>query len=124
MSAEENLESAKRAYAAFGAGDAAGAMEDMADEIEWITPGNSAISGTAHGKQEVGELWGRLAEQGLATNPQYWFADGDRVVALCQVTLGGETYDAADVLTFRDGKLVKFQSAGDTALAERVFGTK
>lgn len=124
MSAEENLESAKRAYAAFGAGDAAGAMEDMADDIEWITPGNSAISGTAHGKQEVGELWGRLAEQGLATNPQYWFADGDRVVALCQVTLGGETYDAADVLTFRDGKLVQFQSAGDTALAERLFGTK
>jgi hypothetical protein len=99
-------------------------MEDMADDIEWITPGNSAISGTAHGKQEVGELWGRLAEQGLATNPQYWFADGDRVVALCQVTLGGETYDAADVLTFRDGKLVQFQSAGDTALAERLFGTK
>lgn len=124
MSAEENLEAAKRGYAAFGAGDAAGAMEDMADEIEWITPGNSAISGTARGKQELGELWGKLAEKGLTTNPQYWFADGDRVVALCQVTLGGETYDAADVLTYRDGKLVKFQSTGDTALAERVFGTK
>src|ERR1700685_3474671 len=124
MSADEDLQAAKRGYAAFGAGDAAGAMEDMADEIEWITPGNSAISGTAHGKQEVGELWGKLAEKGLTTNPPYWFADGDRVVALCQVTLGGETYDAADVLTYRDGKLVKFKSAGDRAPADRVFGTK
>ena len=28
------------------------------------------------------------------------------------------------VLTYRDGKLVKFQTAGDTALLERVFGSK
>jgi hypothetical protein len=28
------------------------------------------------------------------------------------------------VLTYRDGMLVKFQSAGDTALLERVFGSK
>jgi hypothetical protein len=34
---------------------------------------------------------------------------------------GGEA-DAADVATYRDGKVVKFQSAGDTALFERVFG--
>jgi hypothetical protein len=27
------------------------------------------------------------------------------------------------VLTFRDGKVVKFQTAGDTALMERVFGS-
>jgi hypothetical protein len=124
MSAEENLEAAKRGYAAFAAGDAEGAMEDMSDDIEWITPGNSAISGSARGKQEVGGLWGKLAEKGLTTTPQYWFADADKVVALCQVTLGGETYDSADVLTYRDGQLVKFQSAGDTALAERLFGTK
>jgi hypothetical protein len=28
------------------------------------------------------------------------------------------------VLTYRDGKLVKFQTAGDTALLERAFGSK
>lgn len=124
MSAEENLETAKRGYAAFSAGDAAGAMENIADDIEWITPGNSAVSGVAHGKQEVAGLWGALAEKGFSTNPQYWFADDDRVVALCQVTLAGESYDAADVLTYRDGKLIKFQSAGDTAALERIFGGK
>jgi uncharacterized protein len=124
MSAEENIETAKRGYAAFSAGDAAGAMENIADDIEWITPGNSTVSGVAHGKQELAGLWGALAEKGFSTNPQYWFADGDRVVALCQVTVGGESYDSADVLTYRDGKLIKFQSAGDTAATERVFGSK
>ncbi|HWC85125.1 MAG TPA: nuclear transport factor 2 family protein [Solirubrobacteraceae bacterium] len=124
MAGEENLESAKSAYAAFSAGDAAGAMEDIADDIEWITPGNASISGAVHGKQAVGELWGRLAEKGFTTSPQYWFSDEERVVVLTQVTLDGESADSADVLTYRDGKLVKFQSAGDTALLERVYGSK
>ena len=43
---------------------------------------------------------------------------------LTQVTIAGEQADSADVLTYRDGKLVKFQTAGDTALFERVFGSK
>lgn len=124
MAGEENVEKAKRAYAAFSAGDAAGAMEDMADDIEWVTPGNAAISGTAHGKQEVGALWGRFAEKGFTTSPQYWFSDEERVVVLARTTLDGEPADSADVLTFRDGKVVKFQSAGDTALLERVYGSK
>jgi ketosteroid isomerase-like protein len=124
MAGEQNVETAKRAYAAFSAGDSAGAMENMADDIEWITPGNSAISGTAHGKQEVGMLWARFAEKGFQTTPQYWFSDEERVVVLCQITIAGEQADTCDVLTFRDGKLVKFQTAGDTALSERVFGSK
>ncbi len=123
MAGEDNLERAKKAYAAFSAGDAAGAMADMSDEIEWITPGNSAISGTLHGKQEVGQLWARFAEKGFETKPQYWFSDDQRVVVLTHIRLAGEEADTADVLTFRDGKLVKFQTAGDTALVERVFGT-
>jgi len=124
MAGEQNVETAKRAYAAFSAGDAAGAMENMADDIEWITPGNSAISGTARGKQEVGALWAKFLEKGFQTTPQYWFSDEERVVVLCQVTVAGEQADTCDVLTFRDGTLVKFQTAGDTALSERVFGSK
>jgi len=124
MGAQENIASAKNGYAAFAAGDAAGAMENIADDIEWITPGNSAVSGTVRGKQALGEHWARLGEKGFSTSPQYWFADGDRVVVLTQTSLAGETADAADVLTFdAEGKLVRFQSAADTALLERVFGT-
>ena len=96
----------------------------MSDDIEWITPGNSAISGTAHGKQEVGAQWAKFAEKGFQTTPQYWFSDDERVVVLCQITVGGEQADSCDVLTFKDGKVVRFQTAGDTALAERVYGSK
>ena len=124
MAGEQNVESAKKAYAAFSSGDAAGAMADMADDIEWVTPGSSAISGTARGKQEVGALWGKFAEKGFTTTPQYWFSDDERVVVLTHVSMAGEEADSVDVLTFRDGKLVKFQNAGDTAMAERVFGSK
>ena len=124
MAGEQNVETAKQAYAAFSAGDAEGAMARIADDVEWITPGNSAISGTLHSKQEVGALWAKLAEKGFATAPQHWFSDEDRVVVLTQITVGGEQADQADVLTYRDGKLVKFQTAGDTALYERVFGSK
>jgi hypothetical protein len=124
MAGEQNVETAKRGYAAFSAGDAAGAMEDMADDVEWVTPGNSAISGTRRGKQEVGELWAKFAEKGFTVSPQYWFSDDERVVVLTQTTMAGEQADTADVLTYRDGKLVKFQTAGDTALLERVFGSK
>ena len=124
MAGEQNVETAKRAYAAFSAGDAAGAMENMADDIEWITPGNAAVSGTVNGKEAVGALWGRFAEKGFTTSPQYWFSDEERVVVLTRTSLDGEAADSADVLTFRDGKLVKFQSAGDTALLERVYGSK
>jgi ketosteroid isomerase-like protein len=124
MAGEQNLETAKKAYAAFSAGDAAGAMENIADDVEWITPGSSAISGTVRGKEEVGRLWQQLAEKGFSTTPQYWFSDDERVVVLTHIAVEGGEADSADVLTYRDGKLVKFQSAGDTALLERIFGTK
>jgi uncharacterized protein len=124
MAGEQNVQIAKEAYAAFSAGDADKAMENMAEDIEWIVPGDSAISGTLHGKQEVAAAWGKLAEKGFTTSPQYWFADDERVVVLTQVPMGGEHADHADVLTYRDSKLVKFQTAADTALLERIFGSK
>ena len=96
----------------------------MADDLEWITPGKSEISGTIKGKEDVGELWGKFLEKDFKTSPQYWFADDERVVVLTRITIDGEEADSADVLTFRDGKLVKFQTAGDTALLERVYGSK
>jgi uncharacterized protein len=126
MGAQENLAAAKRGYAAFGAGDPVTAMAEMVDDIEWITPGNSVVSGTVRGKEALGEHWTKFVPKGYSVEPEYWFADGDRVVVLVRHSYAGEDdTDDADVLTFNaDGKLVKFQSAGDTALLERVFGSK
>ena len=124
MTGQENIERAKAAYAAFSAGDVESASAALDDGIEWIVSGNSKISGTRHGKDEVLAFWMQLAEKGFSTQPQYFLGDEERVVVLTTVTVDGETADQADVLTFRDGKVVKFQSAGDTAMQERIWGSK
>ena len=123
MTGQENIEKCKAAYAAFSAGDVESASAALDDEIEWIVSGNSKISGTRHGKDEVLAFWMQLAEKGFSTQPQYFLGDEERVVVLTTVTVDGETADQADVLTFRDGKVVKFQSAGDTAMQERIWGS-
>jgi ketosteroid isomerase-like protein len=124
MSAEENIENTKRAYAAFANADVDAASENIADDIEWIVPGNSTLSGTYRGKDEVIGFWMKLAEKGFSTEPEHFLGDDERVVVLTKVTADGQSSDQADVLTFQDGKVVRFQSAGDTALQERIWGTK
>jgi uncharacterized protein len=124
MSAQENLANTKKAYAAFASGDVEGAAENLADDIEWIVPGNSTISGTYRGKTEVIGFWMKLPEKGFTTAPEHFLADEDRVVVLTSTTADGQSSDSVDVLTFRDGKVAKFQIASDTALQERIWGTK
>jgi hypothetical protein len=41
----QNVEIAKKAYEAYGAGDVETALADFDDNIEWSIPGNSTISG-------------------------------------------------------------------------------
>jgi uncharacterized protein len=122
MGAQENKQSAEAAYRAFDAGDAAGAMENMDDACVWEAAGDSALSGTYTGKQEIGELWGRLAGAEFKSSPHDFVADGDKVVVLATVSINGEEQENADVLTFNEaGRLVHFTSIGDPAAAERAF---
>jgi len=46
------------------------------------------------------------------------------VVVLSDTTAGGETAQDAEVYTLRDGKTVRAQLYGDTAMMERVYGKK
>ena len=124
MSSADNKAATQAAYQAFAKADVDGATKDMADDIEWIVPGNSAISGTYRGKEEVTLFFIKLAEKSFKTEPQHFIADGDHVVVLTRTTADGQTSDQADVLTFKDGKVVKFQSASDTALGEKIWGSK
>jgi hypothetical protein len=124
MTAEENIGSAKAGYAAFSWGDPAAVMDSMADDVEWVVPGNSAVSGTYHGKEELGAFWKKLAEKSLTIMPEHFLGDEERVVVLIHTTIAGESSDRVDVLTYRDGKVVKIQSVQDTLLLQRIFGTK
>ena len=124
MSTSENIETVKKGYAAFSAGDVETAMNNWDDNIEWVAPGNSAMSGTYRGKAEVMGLLAKVAEKSFTTAPSRFLADDDVLVVLTQVTSGGESAPQADVWTFRDGKIVKGLTLGDTAMQERVWGTK
>ena len=124
MATSQNVETSKKGYAAFAAGDVETVLSDYDDNVEFVVPGNSTVSGTYRGKAEVTELFAKVAEQSFTITPSRFLADDDVVVVLTQVTAGGESAPQADVFTFRDGKIVKAQNFGDTAMFERVFGTK
>ena len=122
MSAQANKEAAEAGYRAFAEGDAAGAMENMDEGVEWRSRGDSSLSGTYKGKQEVVELWAKLGEKGLRTEPHDFIAEGDKVVVLTTVVIDGESEEAADVLTYNEeGKLIAFDQLGDPTIANRVF---
>ena len=98
MGAQENKQATQDAYKAFASGDAEGAMKNMDDSVEWTVRGDNALSGTYHGKQEVGEMWGKLATKEFRSEPHDYIAEGDKVVVLATVTMEGETDESADVL--------------------------
>lgn len=121
---QKNIELVKKGYEAFSAGDVDTVMSLFDDNIEWIQPGDSAISGTYHGKAELGEHLSRLAEKSLTVKLNRLLADGDTVVALTEVAVGNERGQDADVFALRDGKTVRVQVYTDTAIMERVYGRK
>ena len=121
---EQNVELIKKGYEAFAAGDIETVMSLFDDNVEWVQPGESAISGTYHGKGELGQFFARLAEKSATATPRRFIADGDMVVALTDVAVGDERGEDADVYTLRDGKAVRVQVHTDTALMERVYGKK
>jgi len=122
MSAQENKQQAEAAYKAFSEGDAAGAMANMDDGVTWKVGGDNALTGTYRGKEQIGELWAKLAEKGVGTEPHDFVADGDKVVVLTTARLDGESTEAADVLTFNgEGKLIEFEQLSDTTIGNRVF---
>jgi uncharacterized protein len=122
MGAQENKKTAQDAYAAFGSGDAEGAMRNIDDSIEWIARGDNALTGTYKGKQAVGELWGKLATKEFSIQPHDFIAEGDKVVVLTTNHLEGETIETADVLTYNgNGKLIRFDTLSDETVPDRVF---
>lgn len=122
MGAQENKQTAQAAYAAFNSGDAEGAMANIDESIAWTVRGDNALTGTHTGKQAVGELWGKFMEAGFRGAPHDFIAEGDKVIVLTTVQLGGETNESVDVLTYNGaGHLIAFDTIGDEAAANRVF---
>jgi hypothetical protein len=133
MSAEENVQTAKDGYAAFGRGDLPGILELLTDDIEWVNPGPPDVipgAGTHRGKDAVAGFFGTLAQstEFQAFEPREFIAQGDNVVALIHSeatarSTGRKFVDhEAHLWTFRDGKVAHFQVFQDTAALVAAFG--
>lgn len=121
---ERNIELVRSGYEAFAVGDAETLMALFDDGVEWVQPGDSAVSGTYRGKTELGEFLAALATKAPTITPQRFIADGDTVVVLSEASIGGDHGPSAEVYTLRDGTTVRVQVYGDTALMERHYGRK
>jgi ketosteroid isomerase-like protein len=126
MSAEDNVQTAKEGYAAFGRGDVPAILELLADDVEWIEPGPSDLipaAGTYRGKDEVVKFFVALGENAdiHRFEPHEFIAQGDHLVVLIhsEATVkrtGREvTNHLAHVWTFKGGKVARFEGFQDTA---------
>ena len=129
-STEANLAVAKKLYGDFLHGDIDAVLSAMSEDVTWIIPGPGTLpySGTRHGKAEWRNyLSGLGATEILSFEPKEFFANGDKVVVLGHETLKVKATgkiidgDLAQVLTFQNGKLTRFQSFDDTAEAAAAF---
>jgi len=77
---QQNIEVVKRGYEAFSDGDVETVMSVFDDNLEWVQPGESTISGIYRGKGEFGEYLRRLAEKAVAVRALSFMAVGDTVV--------------------------------------------
>jgi uncharacterized protein (TIGR02246 family) len=131
MATSTNKQALQAVFEAMAAGNTRPFGELMADDCCWVSPGQSAWSGTWRGKKAMNEqLFGPLYRRftGKYTNHATRFiADGDFVAVECrgQATLkSGEPYNNTYcfVCEFRNGKLIQVTEYMDTDLAVRVLG--
>ena len=132
MPADENTRLAQSAYEAFGRGDMAALAEVMADDIEWVNPGDPADdpnAGTFKGKEAVLGWFGRLASTLDFTTfePREFIAQNDKLVSLVYAeatvrdTGRAVVNHEAHVWTFRDGKVARLQIYLDTAAVAAAY---
>jgi uncharacterized protein len=123
MSSSTNLLAVQRAYDAWTDGRLDDVLAECADDVQWITPGRSRLSGVSKGKEAADAVLAALRAGGYAVSPRHFLADEERVVALVQATIDGRQHGAVDVWTFRDGRIGKYQHAStDTLLLDGLLG--
>ena len=126
ISVEDNVRLIQKAYADFSRGDMASLLDAFAEDIQWITPGNTEVAGERRGREEVAAFFRTLADQWdfLAFEPREYIASGDRLVVLGRYDVRsrqtGRTAAShwAMVWTIQHGKATHFQEYTDTSTLE------
>lgn len=125
MSEQQNTKVVQDAYAAFGRGDIESLINSLADDVEWIVPGEGLIpqAGTYRGKEELRGFFSKLPEtiDFEKFEPRTFVAQGENVVALGSYSgkaqPGGAPFAAEWAMVFglRGGQIARFREYTDTA---------
>ena len=114
LAVHKNVETVRRGYQAFNAGDLKALAELFDEKASWHSPGRSALAGSFKGRDAVFAHFGRLAQATNGTfraNFQHACADEEgRVIAMhrCTATRDGEDLevDCCLVFEFRNGRII------------------
>ncbi|AXC15010.1 Ketosteroid isomerase-related protein [Acidisarcina polymorpha] len=128
MSIDENVQVVKDFFAAIGSGDKQAMLALVAEDIEWIIPGEDwplagAYRGHA-GLEEVLEKANQTVEMSYPMPPEF-LAQGDRVlaigIAIGEIKATNKPFkdDWVFDITVREGKLTKIREYIDTQALAR-----
>jgi ketosteroid isomerase-like protein len=127
MSIEKNIETVKDFLAALGRGDRKALLAVVAEDIEWIIPGEDwPLAGTRHGHAGLADLLETASKSmETSTEPREFVAQGDKVlvigVARGKIKATNKTFedDWIFAITVRDGKLTSIREYVDTQALAR-----
>lgn len=132
MSTEQNVRTVKDFFAAMGKGDGEALRALVAEDIEWIIPGNDwPLAGTYRGHAGLARLLKTASESmETSTEPREFVAQGDRVLvvgfARGKVKATDKPFedDWVFAITVRDGKLTSIREYVDTQALARAAETE
>jgi ketosteroid isomerase-like protein len=132
MSIEENVQVVKDFFAAMGSGDKQALLALVAEDIQWIIPGEDwPLAGTHRGHAGLAATLRKASEEMEMTYPKppEFVAQGDRVlavgVATGKIKATNKTFRDNWVfdITVRKGKLTKIREYIDTQALARASET-
>ncbi len=127
MSIEKNIQIVRDFFAAIGRGDREGLLALVAEDIEWIIPGEDwPLAGTRRGHAGLTDLLATASKTlETTTEPREFVAQGDRVLvvgfAKGKVKATNKTFkdDWIFAITVRDGRLTSIREYIDTQALAR-----
>ena len=127
MSTDKNVQTVKDFFAAIGRGDKEGLLALIAEDIEWIIPGEDwPLAGTHRGHAGLADLL-QTASKSIetSTEPREFVAQGDRVLvvgfAKGKIKATNKTFEDHFVfaITVRGGRLTNIREYIDTQALAR-----
>jgi ketosteroid isomerase-like protein len=128
MNTEQNVQTVKDFFAAIGRGDSVGLLALVAEDIEWIIPGEDwPLAGTHRGHTELADLLQKASREVETSYPEplEYVAQGDRVLVLGHATgkikATNRAFDDHFVfaITVRDARLASIREYIDTQALAR-----